>query len=398
VSTAADDWPGWRGPSGNGVAVPGGEPVTSWSDGENIVWKARVPGRGHSTPIVVGALVVLTTADEKAKSQSVMAFDRRTGKVVWSTVVHRGGLAAESHKKNSDATPTVTSDGATFFASFCHRDSVRITAIDSRGRKRWSRDAGAFTPRLYRFGYAPSPVLWGDRVIVSSDFEKGFLAAFRKSDGGEIWRTPRTSAHVSYSSPIVGRVAGRDQLLLSGREMVASYDPRDGKLLWSTPGTTKATCGTMIWEGDVVFASGGYPKRETVALRADGSKEVVWRNKHKCYEQSMLVHDGHLYAVNDNGIALCWRAADGKEMWSRRLAGPISASPTLAGGHVYATNERGTTFVFKADPERYVAVATNQLGDEAFASPTICGDRIFLRHASRKGRERRETLYCVGKK
>jgi outer membrane protein assembly factor BamB len=395
-ATPADDWHAWRGPNGNGVAASGQKPVTSWSETENVVWKSELPGRGHSTPVVVGKLVVLTTADESAKTQSVIAFDRKTGAKLWERVVHRGGFLQELHKKNTQATPTIASDGKSLFASFCNRDAVQITKLDLKGKVKWTKNAGPFTPRLYQFGYAPSPVLYGKTVIVSSDFENGFIAAFATSSGRQVWRTPRRSEHVSYSSPIIGRIAGRDQLLISGRGTVNSYNPKNGKLLWSVAGTSKATCGTMIWAGNVVFASGGYPKKETLAVLADGSKRVLWRNTQKCYEQSMLFHDGHVYAFNDNGIAICWRAKDGKEMWKKRLQGPVSASPTLANGNIYATNERGTTFVFKADPSGYVAVTKNQVGDEAFSSPTICGDQIFLRHASRSSGKRQETLFCIG--
>ena len=331
------------------------------------LWKVDVPGRGHSSPVVVGDLVVLTTADDENESQSVLAFDRGTGKPRWRAQVHSGGFAKKIHKKNTHATPTVASDGRRIFATFCNNDAIHVTALNMEGITVWQRKVGAFDPKLYEFGYAPSPLLYGKTVIVLSDFEKGFLAALKTTDGTDLWRTPRESNHVSYSSPIIGNIAGRDQILLSGREKVTSYDAKSGKLLWSVPGTTNATCGTMIWEGDLVFASGGYPKKETIAVRADGSNEVVWRNSQKCYEQSMLVRDGYIYAVNDNGIAYCWRAKDGKEMWKERLQGPVSASPTLVDGKIYATNERGTTFVFEVNPERYVAVAKNQLGDDAFA-------------------------------
>ena len=119
----------------------------------------------------------------------------------------------------------------------------------------------------------------------------------------------------------------------------------------------------------------------------------------KCYEQSMLVHDGYLYAVDDGGVAYCWRTRDGEVMWKRRLGGgAISASPILVGGHVFATNERGATFVFRADPRRYEAVARNQLGDEAFATPSVCGNRIYARVASTRNGQRQEYLYCIGER
>ena len=193
-------------------------------------------------------------------------------------------------------------------------------------------------------------------------------------------------------------MAGKDQLLISGSEMIASYDPANGQPFWSQPCLTMATCGTVVWDDDTVYASGGYPKKETVAVKADGSGEIRWANGFKCYEQSMLIHDGHLYAVDDGGIAICWHAKSGREMWKSRLQGPVSASPVLVGDTIYASNERGTTFVFKANPQRFEAVGQNQLGEESFASATVVDNRILLRVATGSGVGRKETLYAIGTK
>jgi outer membrane protein assembly factor BamB len=152
----------------------------------------------------------------------------------------------------------------------------------------------------------------------------------------------------------------------------------------------------MVWHKDIVIASGGYPKAETIAIRADGSGEMLWRNSQKCYEQSLLAYDGYVYGLTDNGVIYCWRVEDGKDMWKQRLRGPVSSSPVLAGGHIYWANERGTTYVFKPNPESFELVAENQLGDESFASPAVCGGKIYIRSASGSGAKRQEYLYCFG--
>jgi outer membrane protein assembly factor BamB len=177
----------------------------------------------------------------------------------------------------------------------------------------------------------------------------------------------------TYSSPTIGFVAGREQLLISGANHIWSYDPATGKALWSAPGTSDVTAGTVVWDGDVVVASGGFPKAETVAVRADGSGTVLWKNKQQCYEPSMLAYHGHVYALTDGGMLFCWRAADGKEMWKQRLKGPVDASPVLAGGNIYCANGHGTTFVFKANPAKFELVAENALGEEALATPAVAG-------------------------
>ncbi len=394
---AADrgDWPSWRGPQGNGIAAAGQTVATSWSETENVLWKASVPGRGHSSPIVVGQHVFLTTADRARQVQSVLCYDRANGEKLWQTDVNSGGFPEQIHKKNTHASPTLACDGQRLFAVFHNHQAVQLTALDLAGKILWQKNAGPYRPQRYRYGYAPSPLLYQSTVIISAEYERqAFLAAFESKTGQEVWRQPRP-ATVSYSSPIVARLAGQDQLVLSGGMRLSSYNPQTGKPLWSTRCIAPATCGTAVWDDDIVFASGGYPQRETVGVRADGSGKVLWKNNKKCYEQSMLAHDGYVYAVDDGGIAYCWRATDGEEMWKQRLGGSVSASPILVEEMIYLSNEAGTTFVFKADPQKFQLVAKNQLGDEAFATPTICGNQIFLRVAKRKSGRRQEMLYCI---
>ncbi|MFG0333755.1 MAG: PQQ-binding-like beta-propeller repeat protein [Maioricimonas sp. JB049] len=394
VAFDENNWPWWRGPAGTGIAAAGQDPPIEWSENTNVRWKATVPGRGHSSPILVGNQIFLTTADEKDQTQSVVALDRETGELLWQTQLNRGGFAEKIHSKNTHATPTVACDGQAVYAVFPNHGRLQLAALTLDGEKLWEIDAGPFVPKKYEFGYGPSPLLHGGNVIVASEFEQGFIAAFSTRDGSESWRIPRTD-NTSYSSPIVARIAGREQMLISGADHVWSFDPLSGTLLWKEKGTTKATAGTVVWEGDVVFASGGFPEGQTIAIRADGSGEILWSNGVSCYEQSMIAANGYLYAVNDRGIAFCWNGLTGEEMWKKRLGGPISASPVLARGNIYATNEMGTTFVFRASPDEFRLVAENQLGDETFATPTICGGRIYMRVASSATGERIETLYCL---
>lgn len=391
------DWLSWRGPLANGVAADQPAPPAQFGVDQNVVWKTAVPGRGHSSPIVVGSLVLLTTADEQNQIQFVLAYDRQTGVLRWQRELHRGSFNPKIHAKNTHASPTLASDGRYVYASFNNDRRVQVSKLDLAGNLVWKRSAGPYLPQKYQFGYAPSPLLYRDVLIVAADFEdNGYLVAIKTSDGSEVWRTRRPS-QISYSSPIVGRTGGRDQLLISGAAQVASYDPATGERLWSAPVTAPATCGTMVWSERAVFASGGYPKRETAAVASDGSGRVLWRNDEKCYEQSLLYHDGQLYAVNDKGIAFCWDAATGEERWKQRLeGGAVSSSPTLIGDLILVGNERGTFYAFRATPAQFTPVAKSQLGDEAFASPAVVDGRIYLRTASRAGGSRQETLYCIG--
>ncbi len=398
TKAASGDWPWWRGPNRNGTAEEGQQVPVRWNASTNIVWRTPVPGRGHSSPTVVGNRVYLTSAAEQQQIQAVVAFDRNSGKQLWLTHVSKGGFAESIHRKNTYATGTVASNGERIFVAFCNRETIQVTALTLDGKQIWQKRVGRFNPQQYKYGYAPSPLIYGSSVIVAADYEAeqgGFIVAIDQETGDEIWRHKRPTK-LSFSSPMVGHVAGRDQLFISGCDLVASFDPESGEPLWSVPATTMATAGTMVWEGDLVFASGGYPTAGTFAIRADGSREIVWQNNQKCYEQSLLVSKGYVYAVTDQGVAYCWRAADGTEMWRTRLRGLFSVSPTLANGNIYVSNETGTMYVFKENPEKFELVAQNQLGDESFASPSICGDRIYLRVADSRSGQRQESLYCIG--
>ena len=392
------DWPWWRGPNNNGIAEAGQDVPTSWSSTKNVIWKTPVFGRGHSSPTVVGDRIFLATADEQKQIQYVVAFQRDTGKELWRKEISKGGFP-RTHPKNTHATCTVACDSQLLFVAFHHHAKVTLACLDINGKEQWKKDVGRFDPKVYEYGYAPSPLFYGKNVVLSGDYEGGgFIAAYDRVSGNQAWKVARPK-QLSFSSPIVAKVADKDQLLISGCNLVAAYDPANGEKLWSTLGTTMATCGTMVWQDDLVFASGGYPKSETICVKADGSGKVIWRNNQKCYEQSMLAYDGYIYAVTDRGIAYCWRASDGKEMWKARMCqAPISASPILVGDNIFLSDESGTTYVFKATPAQFSKVGQNRLGTDAFATPTVCGNRIYLRVANGKGRQRQEYLYCIGKK
>lgn len=393
----AHDWPWWRGPNFNGVAAPQPAPPTEWSENQNVIWKTPVTGRGHASPTIVGNRIFLATADERSQIQGVECFDRETGKRLWITSVVRGNFPARIHNKNTHASGTVACDGEQVYCVFFNNRRIVVSALNVEdGETVWQKSAGGFNPGKYQFGYGSSPLLYKNYVITAAESDRGsFIVAMNKSDGSEAWRI-RRRADISFSSPVVANVAGGEQLLISGLFEVSSYDPNNGNKLWSTAGTTQATCGTMVWDGDIVFASGGFPDPQTIAVKADGSGRVLWTKKEKCYEQSMLAHDGYLYAMNDNGIFFCWRAEDGAEMWKTRLSSPVSASPTLVNDVIYATDERGNTYVFKANPRQYEEIARNKLGSDSFPSPTIVDGKIYLRVGTGDGRNRKEYLYCIG--
>ncbi len=394
VPLNAADWSQWRGPGRNNI-VPDGESVpTEWSGSKNVLWRTNVPGRGHSSPTVAGDLIVLTSADKRSQAQAVIGFDRYTGDQKWITPINRGGLP-KIHDKNTHASPTVATANGLFYATFCHHGKVEAVAVDEAGEVVWKQDVGPYRPKAFEYGYAASPTIYKNSLIVTASCDtSAWMKSLDLRTGRQLWQQQRPPV-LNWASPIVAELAGREQLLISGGHMIAGYDPGSGRRIWSANCLTMATCGTCVWTDGIVIASGGYPDPETAAVAADGSGRVLWTNRVKCYEQSLLCHERYVYALADNGVAYCWNAWSGKEMWKKRLNGPVSASPLLAGGKIYVPDEKGTMFVFRASPEKFQAVARNRLGDESFATPAAADNVLYLRVAHGRRDERQEVLYAI---
>jgi len=400
-SLQAQDWPQWRGPTGDNHAASGTKAPVTWDEDSNLAWKVPVPGRGHSSPTVIGDRIYLTTSDVKKQTQSLLIYDRYNGKRLTEKVVHQGGLNAKMHSNNTFASPTIASDGQRVFALFHNDGAAWVTAFDLDGTQLWQQRAIGFEPKKFEFGFGSSPVVIGGCVIVASEYDgdESGIVALDTETGKRRWKTDRPQS-LSYSTPALASQDGKRFLITSGYNMVAAYDPGSGKQLWSTEGSTFSTCGTMVWDEQLglAFASGGYPDIFTLAVRTRGEHEVVWSNNRvKCYEQSMLVVGEYLYAVTDSGIVHCLRCIDGEEQWKQRLGGRFSSSPLLVDGKIYVTNERGTTFVFAASPAGFESLGENQLGTECFATPTPVGNRLYHRFAVGAGEEREEFLAAIGR-
>ena len=389
------DWPWWRGPDRNGIAYADQNPPLTWSETENVAWKTPIPGRGHGSPIVVKNCVIITAADHQTQRQLVICLNRADGTEVWTEVVHKGGFPTEGNKKSSLASTTPACDGERVYVSFFNDGVVSTTALSlASGRQLWQQK---ITDYVIHQGYASSPALYRNLVIVSADNKGGGAVRGLNRDSGVVLWTRKRPVTPNYTSPIILHAAGRDQLLLTGCDLVTSLDPVTGAELWEIKGATTECVTSTVTDGTHIFTSGGYPENHMAAVTADGSGVEVWRNRVRTYVPSMLVQAGSLYAVLDAGIATCRVAATGKELWKARLAGTFSSSPVLAADRIYATNESGTTFVFSASPNRFQLKAKNQLGDSVFATPVICDSRIYTRVAHVVDGNRQEFLYCLGR-
>ena len=387
------DWPAWRGPTRDGHAAPGQTPPVQWSESQNIVWKIAVPGRGHGSPTVVGDRIYLPTADPIKQSQSVLCLDRSTGKLVWQTEVHSSGADPGKHSNSSAASSTVACDGERLFINFLNQGAVHTTALSLDGKILWQQKVCNFVTHQ---GFASSPVLHQSLVLVSADNRGGgAIAGLNRDTGRIVWSESRPKLP-NYTTPAVLEAGGRTQLVLAGCNLITSLEPMTGQKLWEVNGSTEECVVTAISDGVRIFTSGGYPKNHTVALRADGSGAIAWQNNARVYVPSMIVKSGNLYAVMDAGMAVCWKADTGEELWKERLGGDFFASPVMVDDRIYAVNVTGKAFVFEAKPAGFKLLAQNQLGQQAYASPVICGGRVYLRVAE-TGEARREFLYCVGK-
>jgi len=396
AATAADpaDWAQWRGPNRDGLADPNQKPPTKWSETENVMWKAAVPGRGHGAPIVVGDRVFLVAADE---SQWLLCHDRKTGAELWRHEVHRGNVIPKGNPnaKASFASCTPACDGQRVFVNFLNDNAVFATAVSVEGKRLWQTKVTDYT--LHQ-GFGSSPTIYRNLVIVSADNKgAGAIAGLDRESGSIVWSRPRPKLP-NYTSPIVHTIGGKDQLLFTGCDLVTSLDPLTGKELWETKGATTECVTSTVTDGKLVFTSGGYPKNHVSAVHADGSGKLAWENKTRVYVPSMWIRQGHLFAVTDDGFAVCWKSDTGKEAWKEPLGGGFTASPVPVGDLVFATNEAGKTFVYKATPTAFDLLGENKLGDEAMATATICGGRIYMRVAFKKNGKREEALYCLGAK
>jgi outer membrane protein assembly factor BamB len=392
VKPAATDWPWWRGPDRNNVARPQSVPFR-WDAPESIQWKVPVPGRGFASPVTWGQRLYLLTADEDAKIYSLLAYDRQSGERLWTTELHRGGFMKDIHSQCSHASATPACDSERVFSVLIHDRALWVSANGHDGKTLWQTNVAPYDA-IYGFG--SSPVIYGSLVIVAGDNDQtgSFLAALHRGTGRIVWRIKRPLID-TYATPIVLRVAGRDQLLLGGCGFLGSYDPNTGDLLWRCDGpTAETTANTAVADGERVYVAGGYPKPYALmAVRADGSGDVtathkVWSlDKAMPYVPSPLYHDGLLYIADDYGIATCLDAPTGKKIWQKRLGGDFTSSPLICGDRLFVINESGTVFALSTG-QKSELLATSELNDQVMATPIICGGYVYIRTAKH--------LICLG--
>ena len=388
---SAENWPCWRGPRGDGTSLETGIP-TRWNGitGQGIVWKSAIPGTGHSSPIVWEDRIFLTSCLEPTQQRVLLCLERASGQILWQQTVLQSPLE-HKHKLNSFASGTPATDGHQVYVTFLDRQQMAVAAYDFDGRQQWLVRPGAFSSV---HGYCSCPVLFENLVIVNGDHDgDSYIVALDRSSGSTVWKIPREHKTRSYSTPLVRQIDGRVQMILSGSKQVASYDPRTGRRHWVIEGPTDQFVASVVYNGELVFMTCGYPERHILAIRPDGSGDVtdthiVWRTTENCaYVPSPIVVGEYFLVVSDDGIASCYEAATGRRLWRQRLEGGHSASLVAADGLVFFLSDRGETTVVRPGP-RFERVASNPLGEACSASPAISGGQLYLRGE--------QHLFCIG--
>ena len=413
------DWPGFRGLAARGVSEGHPLPVR-WdaAKGERLRWRTPVLGLGHSSPVVWGDLVCVTTAksgrkdpelrvglysdidpvrDDTVHTYKVACLDKETGAVRWERTARSGVPRVKRHTKSTHANPTLAIDGRRLVASF---GSEGLYAYDLAGRLLWKKDLGVLDSGFFRvpeaqWGFASSPVIHEGRLIVQADVQKdSFLAAFDAATGRELWRTPRADVP-TFSTPTVHAEAGSAQVIVNGWKHIGGYDAATGKERWRLAGGGDIPVPTPVVADGLVFITSAHGSqapiyavrtsaRGDVSLKADATanEHVAWsKPRDGAYMQTPLVYRGLLYVCRDNGVLGVYEAATGRRLYQERLGAGVAgftASPVAGDGKVYFTSEEGDVYVVKAGGT-FELLARSPLGEVTLATPAISEGALYFR-------------------
>jgi outer membrane protein assembly factor BamB len=382
VTLVAADWPQFKGPNAAGVSDEKGLPV-EWGKDKGVKWKAALPARGVSSPVVAGGKVYVTcSSGTKDDHLHVLCFDAATGKQLWHRkMMATGGTAC--HPKTCMAAPTPVADDAGIYALFATGD---VAAFDADGSLRWYRSlAGDYPAITNQVGMAASLVLVGDRLIVPMDNSgDSFLAALDIKYGKNVWKAERPK-NINWMTPVARTVGAKTEVLFAGPSGLTAYDAATGARRWEAK-DLRGDIPTWTVQGNTLFVPRG--GLTAVPLTDSGPGPELWKAKDITTGMaSPLLYDGRAYTSAGDFIA-CGDAKTGKVLYKERVKGPFSASPVGGDGKVYCLSEAGTVYVVKAGDE-YELLSKNELGEEGLATPAISGGCLFLRSD--------KALYCVGK-
>jgi outer membrane protein assembly factor BamB len=405
MALATDNWPDFRGPSGDGQSLAAGLP-TSWSETSNIRWKIPIHGQSWSSPVVWGSQVWLTTATPDGHEMSVVCVDRATGRVLLDRVLFQNTALEErgsGHEANTYASPTPVIEAGRVYLHF---GKYGTACLDTRTFKTvWQRRDLLCT---HSAGPGSSPVLFRNLLILTFDgIDVQYLAALDTRTGKTAWKTDRSvdwstldppgktpdvQQRKAFSTPFLTTWEGKPLLISSGAKATFAYDPATGEELWKVTYRGFSNAARPIAADGIAYINTGYGRAELYAVRLGGKGDVtnthvVWKQtKNVPLNPSPLLVDGLLYLINGGGILTCLDARTGDEVWQERLDGPFSASPVYADGHIFLFNESGHAVVLEPG-RQFKKAGEGQLENGSMGSPAIVGRSLIVRTKTH--------LYCI---
>ena len=410
ITAQAENWPGWRGPRGDGSSNSTTPPL-KWDaeTGEGILWKTEIPGIGHASPIIWEDRAFIVTCDLDAQARQLIALDANQGTILWKQDVIKAKLE-KKHALNSFASGTPATDGELVYVTFFQADDKEVVApnvgserkifpgkmvvaaYDYQGNQKWLVKPGEF---ISAHGYSSCPVLYKDLVIVNGDHDgDSYILALNKNTGETVWKTKRSYGIRSYCTPLIREIDGRMQMVFSGSKHIISLDPDSGEVHWVVEGPTEQFVASMVYDGELFYMCAGFPTYHVMGIDPRGQGDVTeshvrWHSKEvRCYVPSPVVIGDYLIVADDRGTANCYSTKDGARQWLNRLSNHFSASLLQANGLAYLFADDGMTKIIKPGRELEV-VAENPLHEYIYASPAIANNRLFIRGEKH--------LYCIGK-
>jgi outer membrane protein assembly factor BamB len=401
VPALAGNWPAWRGPDGTGHSPEKDLPI-HWSATDNVRWKAPLPDAGNSSPIIWGERVFLTQATDKGSRRAVLCFDRKDGKLLWQRETEFTGKESTYTGDPHYCSATPVTDGERVIASL---GSAGMVCYDFAGQELWRKDLGRLE---HIWGNASSPILYGDLAILwCGPGERQFLLAVNKRNGETVWehQEPGGNAgadskewHGSWSTPIIVKVDGRDELILAVPEKLKGFDPKTGKEIWSCSGLGRLVYTSPVYSNGILVIMSGF-HGAAMAVRVGGKGDVtdthrLWHHPPRTPQRvgSPVLAGEHVYILNDNGQAQCFELRTGKELWNQqRLSsrGRNWGSMVAAGDRLYITDSGGDTFVLAANP-RFEQIAKNPIQERVLATIAVADGELFIRS--------HRHLWCIGEK
>ena len=387
IAMAGENWPQFRGPSGDGHSDSTGLPL-EWNEQTNIKWKTPIHGRGWSSPVVWDDQIWMGTATEDGKKMSAICVNRKTGEILHDLLLFENAEPRFCHGTNSYASPTFALEEGRVYVHFGSYGTACLKP--DTGEVLWSRRD---LPCNHWRGPGSSPILFGEMLIIHYDgYDFQYIVALDKKSGKTVWKKDRDIDYntdngdlkKAYCTPIVIEVDGKKQLVSPAAKATIAYDPANGDMLWKVRYQQHSATARPLFDGERLFLNSGFPKAELYAVQPTGAGDitdshVVWNAKKSVGSKpSSLLIDGLIYVIHDAGVVSCLDAKTGEIVWTDRLDGKYSASPVYADGRIYLFAEEGGATVIK--PGRKFEVLTeNQLDAGCMASPAVSGRSLIVR-------------------